>query len=109
MSCRSGRKVVVQRTKQVTYTRSVFCDDQNLLLPSWAKTHKRGIRTIKTWGSRIVVKALRMLRCWDHRLCPYLEATFRMGESLLVSRISKLDYQLCYICSQNMKRTHKAQ
>lgn len=109
VSCRSGRKVVVQRTKQVTYTRSVFCDDQNLLLPSWATTHKKGTRTIKTWGSRIVVKALRMLRCWDHRLCPYLEATFRMGESLLVSRISKLDYQLCYICSQNMKGTHKAQ
>lgn len=32
------------------YTRSVFCDDQNLRLPSWAKTHKRGTRDCKHPG-----------------------------------------------------------
>ena len=72
------------------------------------KPTRREPGTVNTQG-RIVLKALRMIRCWDHRLCPHLEVTFRVGESLLVSRSSKLDHQLCYICSQNMKRTHKTQ
>ena len=43
---------MVQRTKQVIYSWSVFCDDQNLLLPSWAKTHKRGTRDYKNLGKQ---------------------------------------------------------
>ena len=52
VSWRSGGGVVVQRTKQVTHSRSVFCGDQNLLLPSWAKTHRRGTRDYKNLGKQ---------------------------------------------------------